>query len=279
MENAITNKNEKVIQEFGDEWTKFDHGTLDKKKLEESFQQYFKIFPWDILPKDAVGFDMGCGSGRWAMFVAPKVKTLNCVEPSNAIDVAKKNLNAQENVKFFKETTEDCTISPASQDFGYCLGVLHHIPNTQNALNDCIKLLKPRAPFLLYLYYNFENKPLWFKFIWKLSDYIRKIVSVSPKPIKHFISAIIALLVYLPLSRTAYILEKLGINVENIPISDYRRKPFYQCKNDALDRFGTRLEKRFSKTQIKDMLEKSGCTAIEFSSNTPYWCCIAFKLE
>ncbi|MAJ50221.1 MAG: SAM-dependent methyltransferase [Flammeovirgaceae bacterium] len=273
----MTNKDETVIEEFGDEWTKFDYGSLDEEKLEENFQQYFNIFPWDMLPKDAVGFDMGCGSGRWAKLVAPKVNTLNCVEPSNAIDVAKNNLSSHENVKFYKETTEDCTISPGSQDFGYSLGVLHHIPNTQEALNDCTKLLKPRAPILLYLYYNFENKPLWFKFIWKVSDYIRRVVSMSPKPIKHFLSAVIALVVYFPLSRAAHITEKFGINVENIPLSDYRAKPFYQCKNDALDRFGTRLEQRFSKSQITEMLTKAGCTDIEFSPNTPYWCCVAFK--
>lgn len=275
----MTNKDETVIEEFGDEWTKFDHGTLNEEKLKESFQQYFNIFPWDKLSNDSVGFDMGCGSGRWAKFVAPKVNTLNCVEPSNAINVAKNNLKTFKNVKFYNETTEDCTISFGSQDFGYCLGVLHHIPNTQDALNDCTKLLKPGAPFLLYIYYNFENKPIWFKFIWKISDYIRRVVSISPKPIKNFISAMIALAIYFPLSRAAYMIEKAGINVENIPLSDYRSKPFYQCKNDALDRFGTRLEQRFSKAQITDMLIKAGCTKIKFSSNTPYWCCIAFKNE
>lgn len=230
-----------------------------------------------MLPKNAVGFDMGCGSGRWAKFVAPKVHTLNCVEPSNAINVAKNNLSTHENVNFYKETTEDCSLIPGSQDFGYCLGVLHHIPNTQDALNDCTKLLKPGAPILLYLYYNFENKPLWFKFIWKTSDYIRRVVAISPKLIKYSICSMIALTVYLPLSRAAYLSEKLGFNVNNIPLSDYRGKPFYQCKNDALDRFGTRLEQRFSKAQITDMLTKAGCTKIEFSPNTPYWCCVGFK--
>jgi len=273
----MTNKDENVIKEFGDEWVKFDYGALDEEKLKETFWQYFKIFPWDKIPKDAVGFDMGCGSGRWAKFVAPKVHTLNCIEPSNAIDVAKKNLKTHENVNFLNETTEDCSLAPNSQDFGYCLGVLHHIPNTQEALNDCTKLLKPGAPILLYLYYNFENKPLWFKFIWRISDLIRKIVSVSPKPIKHFICSIIAILVYFPLSRTARLLEKLNVNVGNIPLSDYRQKPFYHCKNDALDRFGTRLEQRFSRAQITEMLLKAGCTNIEFSPNTPFWCCVAFK--
>ena len=273
----MTNKDKNVIKEFGDEWIKFDYEALDEQKLEENFWQYFNIFPWDKLPKGAVGFDMGCGSGRWAKFIAPKVKTLNCIEPSNAIEVAKRNLKTHDNVSFFNETTEDCSLTPGSQDFGYCLGVLHHIPDTQGALNDCTKLLKPGAPILLYLYYNFENKPIWFKFIWRISDFIRKFVSVSPKPIKHFICSMMAIAVYFPLSRAALLLEKFDIHVDNIPLSDYRKKPFYQCKNDALDRFGTRLEQRFSKAQITEMLLKAGCTNIEFSSNTPFWCCVAFK--
>ena len=58
------------------------------------------------MPKDAVGFDMGCGTGRWAQFVAPKVKTLDCVGPSDAINAAKKNLIYNKNVTFRKETTK-----------------------------------------------------------------------------------------------------------------------------------------------------------------------------
>ena len=273
----MSNIDKKVIEEFGEEWTKFDYSHIDVKKLNENFNQYFGIFPWDKLPKNAVGFDMGCGTGRWAQFVAPKVKTLNCIEPSDAINVAKKNLIKNKNVAFFRETTENCSLNPASQDFGYCLGVLHHISDTQKALKDCTRLLKTGAPILLYLYYSFENKPIWFKFLWKVSDYIRKFISIAPKPIKYFLAAFIALSVYFPLSRLAYILEKAGLNVENIPLADYRQKPFYQCKNDSLDRFGTRLEQRFSKSQITDMLTNAGCSGIQFSSSTPFWCCVAFK--
>lgn len=273
----MSNQNDKVISEFGEEWKKFNYSEIDKEKLKENFEQYFSIFPWSFLSEDAVGFDMGCGSGRWAQFVAPKVKILNCVEPSEAIEVAKDNLISNRNINFYRETTENCSLKHGSQDFGYCLGVLHHIPNTQEALNDCTKLLKSGAPFLLYLYYNFENKPIWFKIIWKTSDCIRKLISISPKPIKHFLCVVIALFVYYPLSRFAYILEKLGLNVDNIPLSDYRKKPFYQSKNDALDRFGTRLEQRFSKAQIIEMLVKAGCKDIKFSPTTPFWCCVAIK--
>ena len=44
---------------------------------------------------------MGSGSGRWAKLFAPKVKILNCIEPSEkAIEEAKKNLRSLKIVIF-----------------------------------------------------------------------------------------------------------------------------------------------------------------------------------
>ena len=157
------------------------------------------------------------------------------------------------------------------------MGVLHHIPDTESALKDCSRLLKQGAPFLLYLYYNFENKPWWFRGIWKTSDLVRRIISNLPKTPKKLVCDVIAITIYFPLIRLSLVLEKLGIDVLNIPLSDYRKKPFYQSRNDALDRFGTRLEQRFSKLQITEMLNNAGFDNITISDNTPYWCCVAYK--
>ncbi|MDB9897702.1 class I SAM-dependent methyltransferase [Gammaproteobacteria bacterium] len=273
----MNNKDSKVIEEFGEEWSRYKYDSIDQAKLMENFEQYSSIFPWHIISNQSEGYDMGCGTGRWAQFFSPKVKTLNCIEPSIAIEVAKENLATFSNIKYFNETTDTCSLAEGSQDFGYSLGVLHHIPDTQAAILDCVKLLKKDAPLLLYLYYSFENKPLWFKAIWRLSDLIRIIISKLPSRLKKIVCEIIALIIYLPLTRSAYWLEKTGFNVDNIPLTDYRKKPFYQMRNDALDRFGTRLEQRFSKDQITEMLTNSGCNRIEFSNETPYWCVVAFK--
>ena len=67
------------------------------------------------------------------------------------------------------------------------------------------------------------------------------------------------------------------MNVENIPLSDYRNKPFYFMKTDSLDRFGTKLEKRFSQKEIIEMLDKAGFENISFSPNMPKWVCLAYK--
>ena len=48
-------------------------------------------------------------------------------------------------------------------------------------------------------------------------------------------------------------------------------------RTDSRDRFGTNLEKRFSKSEIKVMLEKSGLYKIKFSEKAPFWCAIGYK--
>jgi hypothetical protein len=46
-------------------------------------------------------------------------------------------------------------------DFGYSLGVLHHVADTEGALRAAVRTLKPGAPLLVYLYYAFDNRPRW----------------------------------------------------------------------------------------------------------------------
>ena len=274
----MKNIDKKTVEDFGEEWIKYNQSSIHDEELKKLWNQYFDIFSFEELSNDSEGFDMGCGSGRWAKFVANKVHLLNCIDPSEkALNVAKRNLSNFSNIRYFNASVNDNILKENSQDFGYCLGVLHHIPDTLEGIKACAKLLKKDAPFLLYLYYNFENRSSFFKLIWRLSDFIRKIISsLSPKT-KIFITSIIAYLIYYPLARFVFISEKLGIDVSNLPLSDYRNKPIYFMKTDALDRFGTRLEKRFSKDEIQRMLQEAGFRDIRFSKNMPFWVSISRK--
>ena len=88
----MKNLDKKTVKSFGDEWVHFDQSKMSNDEAYKIFKSYFSIFPFDELSENAEGFDMGCGSGRWAKFVAPKVGLLHCIDPSIAISVAKKNL-------------------------------------------------------------------------------------------------------------------------------------------------------------------------------------------
>ncbi len=65
---------------------------------------------------------------------------------------------------------------------------------------------------------------------------------------------------------------------KKIPLSYYSDKSFNNIRNDALDRFGTPLEQRFSKLQITKMMSEAGLSNIKFSDREPYWHAVGQKL-
>jgi ubiquinone/menaquinone biosynthesis C-methylase UbiE len=266
-----------VVADFGNEWQTFDQSALLDAERKLQFDAYFAVFPWEQLSSDAIGFDAGCGSGRWAVLAAPRVGHLHCVDPSSAIDVARKNLQHLPNCSFHRNTVDDMPFPDNSMDFGYSLGVLHHIPDTQQGIFDCVRKLKPGAPLLVYLYYAFDNQPVWFGWLWKISDVARHFISRLPYRVKYVLSQLIAVSVYYPLARTAYGLQKMGVSVHSWPLKVYHNKSFYSMRTDALDRFGTKLEKRFTKLQIMAMMENAGLERVQFSPRTPFWCAVGFK--
>jgi SAM-dependent methyltransferase len=275
--NQNENIDKETVEGFGDEWERFDQSALSLDEHQRLFDLYFKVFPWESLPAKAVGFDLGCGSGRWAALVAPRVHQLHCIDPSSALYVAKRNLANMNNCMFHRAGVDKIPVDDNSMDFGYSLGVLHHVPDTQAALNSCVSKIRTGAPFLIYLYYSFDNKPHWFRLVWRVSDLLRIGVSKLPFGLRYVISQLLAMLVYWPLARISRYLARIGLNVENMPLSAYRDLSFYTMRTDALDRFGTRLEKRFSKIQIEEMMKASGLVDIRFSDEVPFWCAVGTK--
>ncbi|MBX7054543.1 MAG: class I SAM-dependent methyltransferase [Pyrinomonadaceae bacterium] len=273
------NLDKNVVEGFGDEWTRFDQTGLSASELEAMFDNYFSIFPWDALPPHAVGFDLGCGSGRWARLVAPRVGKLHLIDPSAALDVARRNLAGADNCdncEFHLAGVENIPLEDGSCDFGYSLGVLHHVPDTPAGIRACVDKLKPGAPFLVYLYYRFDNRPVWFRALWRVSDIFRRGISRLPHGARFAISQVIALLIYWPLARAAKIAERSGMNVERMPLSQYRDNSFYTMRTDALDRFGTRLEKRFTRAEIAAMMDDAGLGDIIFSDSS-FWTAVGYK--
>lgn len=273
----MSNVDPKTVASFGDEWSRFDQSGMCEAEARKVFEEYFAVFPWDALHANAEGFDMGCGSGRWARFMAPRVGRLNCIDPSLAINVARNALAAHHNVVFHQASVDYSGLQPDSQDFGYSLGVLHHVPDSAAAIRSCVALLKPGAPLLLYLYYAFDNRPAWFRALWKLSDWGRQLIFRLPAGIKHAVTDLIAGLVYWPLARLCGVLELLQIPVHGIPLSYYRKHTFYTMRTDARDRFGTPLEQRFTRVQIEKMMREAGLVDIRFSDRAPYWCAVGIR--
>ena len=272
---------QKVIKDFGDEWAKFTF--LEEQKIgeiEEQAKRYFALLE-DELKSETLGLvaDFGAGTGRWSQFIFRDCLELHLVEPSQgAYEVLKMRFGGQEKARLLNERIEECSLENDSIDIGVCLGVLHHIPDTESALKSINAKLKPGGTLLAYMYYNLEGKNLFYRVLFSISSLARRVISIFPSSSKRFICDVIAFLVYLPLARISQKLSMRGVNTKNFPLHHYETLPFHVMRNDSLDRFGTRLEKRYSIEQIRQMLSQTGfdLKTLVFSEDEPFW---TFKVK
>ena len=270
------NLDQGVIDSFGHEWATFDYGASDASvALDAQFSAY--CTPLDLNqfdPKKSIAGDFGAGSGRWASRLIPYFSLVYALEPSNgASAVLKKKFLGEAKIVVLQETVGANSIPLESLDLAMSLGVLHHIPDTSLAIKEVARRIKPGGIFLCYLYYNLENKPDFYKLIFKAVNVVRKVISGLPQKIKQIVTSAIAAVVYWPLARLSKMISRFGINTSNIPLHHYADMPFVVLANDALDRFGTTLEQRFSKAEITEMLRVADfdISTLKFSDTEPFW--------
>ena len=270
------NLDQGVIDDFGREWATFNYSNDETAgALDAQFAAY--CAPIDLTrfnPHTAIACDFGAGSGRWSSRLIPYFSVVHVLEPSQgAIEVLKKKFAGEPKVNVLRESVGLNSIPNSSLDFAMSLGVLHHIPDTALAIKEITRTIKPGGVFLCYLYYNLEEKPIHYRVIFRIVNALRLLISTLPHPMKRISTFIIAVIIYLPLARLSKLLAKLKMNTSNFPLHHYADMPFIMLANDALDRFGTSLEQRFSKSDIIAMLDEDffDLKTLRFSEIEPFW--------
>ena len=270
------NLDQEIINSFGHEWAVFDYSeTETDEALDAQFLAYSSPIDLGQFNSSAsVAADFGAGSGRWTSRLLPKFSTIYALEPSDGANrVLRNKFITEPRIRILQETIGANSIPSESLDLAMSLGVLHHIPDTGLAIRDVASKIKSGGIFLCYLYYNLESKPLFYRGLFWASNSLRWVISRLPYAVRRFFAKSIAGMVYFPLSRASKFLGNRGKDVSNFPLHHYANMPFVMLENDALDRFGTRLEQRFSKNEITEMIGKAGfdLSTLRFSDAEPFW--------
>lgn len=267
-----------TVRSFGEEWKAFSQ--FEDEEIRKIGDTYFDIVSADMLGPGMIAADFGCGTGRWTKYMHQRAGAVAAIDPSDAIYVAARLLRDAGNVQLYKASIDNLPFPDHYFDFGFSLGVLHHIPDTQKAMDACVKKVKPGGHFLVYLYYSLDNRGFLYKSLFFLSNLIRRIVSKMPGGLKRFSCNIMAVFFYMPFVLFSRLLRFFRVPAKwrsKIPLHSYESTSFYIIRNDALDRFGTPLEQRFSKKQIQSMMDKSGLENIIFSDQAPFWHAVGRK--
>jgi hypothetical protein len=68
------------------------------------------------------------------------------------------------------------------------------------------------------------------------------------------------------------------VQADNIPLAFYADHDWATLRADALDRFGTAVEHRFTRSEVEAMMTAAGLRDIRFSEGPPYWTAVGFKV-
>ena len=249
---------------FGDEWQAFPE-ILPEHETE--FRQYFDVVELVDLEEKRV-CDMGCGIGRWSSFLHTKVGEIVLVDFSEAIFVARNNLRDADNALFFMGDILQLPFRPDFADFLFCLGVAHHLP--VEALQAVRRLANFAPKLLIYLYSALDGHPLHFRLMMAPVTILRQMVCNIHNAV--FRSAFVTLstvTLYLPLIGLGHLLRPIGLS-SYVPLFDfYHGKSIRRLRQDAYDRFFTRIEQRFSRREIREL--EGDFDSVTISPQIPMW--------
>jgi SAM-dependent methyltransferase len=255
---------EDIQSTFGEEWRLFP-AFLPEHEAE--FQNYFDLVDTKALGEMRV-CDLGCGIGRWSFFLKDKCRELVLLDFSEAIFVARRNLQECHRALFFMGNLNALPFRPGFADFLFCLGVLHHLPT--NALDMVRNLKKYAGAMLIYLYYALDNRPAYFRWLLTMVTAVRLITARIRNPyFRATFTWLVACFVYAPLIWLGHFLSPIGLS-RYVPLHvDYKEKSLKRIQQDVYDRFFTRIEQRFTRDQIAALTDTF--SELVISERGPYW--------
>jgi SAM-dependent methyltransferase len=254
----------KIQYSFGAEWKSYDQVLPEHA---QEFQQYFDLVDVSRLQAKRV-CDLGCGNGRWSYFLQDACQAIILVDFSDAIFTARKNLADADNCLFFMGDLKSLPFTPDAFDFLFCLGVLHHLPTS---CLDEVRNLKKFAPeLLIFLYYAFDNRPFYFRWLLKIITCLRvQLAKTQSLAFRNVFTKLGTYGLYLPLIYVGYLLKPLHLS-SHVPLYDfYHNKSVKRIQQDVYDRFFTSIEQRVSRKEILRL--RDTFSEVIVADHLPYW--------
>jgi len=242
---------------FGYEWTQFNDW---RASGEVNFNDYFQGLDLAALG-GAVALDAGCGMGRHARQIARHVRQVVAVDFSRAIDQARRNTADAGNVDCVQADLLALPLPDGAFDLVYSLGVLHHLAETERALNELVRKLRPGGRLRIYLYWKRHG---WKGRLLAGVTVARRATTRLPFPALRAFCRVLSVGLFGGVVLPYRALSAAGLRGhEDWPLFVYTKYPFSVLFNDQFDRFSAPIEKRYDAAEVSALLGRAGLDNVE----------------
>ena len=209
------------------------------------------VKPFDLRKlKGKIVMEVGCGSGRILknLLEYEPIKIF-AVEPSTAINVAKKN-NITAKIKIDYENIKGEKIDRSNEiDFCFSIGVLDHIPNANIVVKNIFNALKKNGQAVFWVY-GYEGNEIYLAFF----NNLRRITRIIPDSILRYLCSILNLFcsLYIVLAK-----------VFRLPLRSYMLNIFqnlsWEKRNYTIfDQLNPSFAKYYKKSELENLVNNAG---------------------
>ena len=249
------NEEVKTALSFGFEWTRFPEMYAE---WNQSFLDYMQPHGPEFFRGRKV-LDAGCGNGRFAFYAAKYGAEVWAIDLGPAVEVARRNTDQAGEVQVVQADLHRPPFALESFDFIYSIGVLHHLPDPEQAFQNLLRYLKPDGEIQIYLYWQPEGQPIK-RVLLAMVSAARQVTTRLPHSAVYalaFPAAVAAFSLFVWPYRLLKKIPGLKSLAERIPMKQYAHFPFRVCINDQLDRFSAPIENRYTQQQVTDWLRRA----------------------
>ena len=136
------------LRSFGDQWTTYEVAHEAEDRATFSAKTGTRL-------NDLNGLrilDAGCGGGRYARICGEAGATVIGADHTRAVDKAAQLCRHLKRVRFLQADLKHLPLEPASFDFVFSIGVMHHDADTRTVFDSVARFVKPGGRYSVWLY-------------------------------------------------------------------------------------------------------------------------------
>jgi len=125
-------------------------GQWDEVRSELFGSRFTSLGLLNLLPREWIIADLGCGTGNASELLAPLVKKIIAVDQSAPmLAAARRRLEGVKNVEFVEGELTRLPLKSASVDVAVCMLVLHHLEKPAEAVAEMRRIVRPGGMALI----------------------------------------------------------------------------------------------------------------------------------